>query len=205
MLFSCFALPYHALVRSIKVVFREPLRRRFHADCCSLAFCTYIMLCIALVVLPFIIAYSSHCKYTDVFVHYLLYVFLLLLFTMFCFERLQACLWVKSRVSLSVAQIYAPFCGVAFWMREGTYREQPTMNFSHKMLIYLTTTTPHFADPVLQGWSTVPAVNDLLGNHLTVPTVRVCDLCIRLFDYWFICIIYRFVLSCCLFSFLSYF
>ena len=48
-----------------KVVFREELKRRFHADFCSLAFCTYILLCIALVVLPFIIAFFSHCKCAD--------------------------------------------------------------------------------------------------------------------------------------------
>ena len=80
-------------------------------------------------------------------------------------------------------------------MREGTYREQPTMNFSHKMLIYLTTTTPHIADPVLQGWSTVPAVNDLLGNYLTVPTVRVRDLCIQLLDH--VSILWCVGLFCC--------
>ena len=65
----------HAFAPSIKVVFREPLMRRFHADCCSLAFCTYFILCMALVILPFIIAYSSHCKYFVFFMHDLFMVF----------------------------------------------------------------------------------------------------------------------------------
>lgn len=54
------------------------------------------------------------------------------------------------------------------------------MNFSHKMLVYLTTTTPNIADPVLQGWSTEQGVNDFLGEYLSVPVVRVRSMLIWL-------------------------
>ena len=65
--FPCCCIFFNLLVCCdlLKVVFREELKRRFHADFCSLAFCTYILLCIALVVLPFIIAFFSHCKCAD--------------------------------------------------------------------------------------------------------------------------------------------
>jgi len=52
------------------------------------------------------------------------------------------------------------------------------MNFTHKMLVYLTTTMAGDVNPILRGWSTDPSVNDLLGDYLTLPVVRVCVVCV---------------------------
>lgn len=68
-------------------------------------------------------------------------------------------------------EYFAMFPGL--WVKEIHHREQPDVRFKHEMLLTLNTQQGSLV------WSTLPAFNTLMAQHLRVPLLQVRD-CITL-------------------------
>lgn len=135
------------------VIAQEPLSRRYEARWWSLAACFHFACYVALVIVPFIIAYSSQCARAPS-------------------ARASRHRAGRSHPSREPNLPSRPRrAGAALWLKEKTGREQPEAHFQHEVLVLA-----QGADPSQQyAFSTSPSVNALFGDAMRAMSVRLSE------------------------------
>lgn len=135
------------------VIAQEPLSRRYEARWWSLAACFHFACYVALVIVPFIIAYSSQCARAPS-------------------ARASRHRAGRSHPSREPNLPSRPRrAGAALWLKEKTGREQPEAHFQHEVLVLA-----QGVDPSQQyAFSTSPSVNALFGDAMRAMSVRLSE------------------------------
>eukprot|EP00931_Biecheleriopsis_adriatica_P046200 TRINITY_DN26516_c0_g1_i1.p1 TRINITY_DN26516_c0_g1~~TRINITY_DN26516_c0_g1_i1.p1 ORF type:complete len:320 (-),score=57.82 TRINITY_DN26516_c0_g1_i1:64-1023(-) len=78
------------------------------------------------------------------------------------------CIWVLGAICLVTIPLFATFATDNVWMKEGFYREQPAITFTHDLFVVAARNSPEDA----LGWSTRRELESLLPPEVRVPVVR---------------------------------
>lgn len=68
-------------------------------------------------------------------------------------------------ILLIVIPFVVAYAGGNFWIKEATYREQPTVSFAHDLVVQID-------NGAKMLWSTIPELNAHYADNIRVPTIR---------------------------------
>jgi hypothetical protein len=133
-----------------------PFQRHFRAPLLSQAsLCTVVFAALA-IIMPFILAYVSQCKWS--------------LFLSLCRDSERFSILLQLTLAL-IKRIHHS----ALWIKENSFREQPAVYYMKDLMLFMEGSTKSTGDPISIFYSTNPDINYLFEDEVRgVPTIRVC-------------------------------
>lgn len=136
-------------------VHQEYLKRRYVTGWCSLACFINFLIILGAAILPLYIAWASQSK--------------------FICKKLTAVLLVLPALRRDHAKRTAKRVDAGFWIKEVLRWEQPVVTYKSQAALFLTGTkgVGAAARPFQLAWTTSPSGNDLLGDRVRAPVLKV--------------------------------